>query len=241
MSHKRALLVEDIIEIANHVATVLQSDGWDVDICHDGLSGYQHALKHRFEGGYDLLIFDRMLPDGEGLEIVERLRLEGVDTPVLMITALGASENKTEGYRRGADDYLAKPFEPDELLARASALVRRAQGLVRTDLMVYADINLHIKARKAHRGERHLALSPKEIDLLKYFLANAENIITRDMLLRHVWNLDFDTGTNVVDVNVGRLRRKLETGGELAVLHTIRGLGYMLSTRSLPNADFTQK
>ena len=123
---------------------------------------------------------------------------------------------------------LTKPFEPEELLARAAALVRRTQGLVRTDMMVYDDIKLYVKSRKAHRGERHLALSPKEVDLLIYFLSNPEAIITRDMLLRNVWNLNFDPGTNVIDVNVGRLRRKLESGGEASILHTIRGLGYKL-------------
>ncbi len=231
MSGKRALLVEDIPEIAEHAAACLRADDWSVEICHDGKCGYQQALK----GGFDLLVFDRMLPDAEGLDLVERLRAQGIETPVLMLTALGASENKTEGYQRGADDYLAKPFEPDELLARAGALLRRSQGAVRTDLLVYADISLHIKARKAHRGERHLALSPKEIDLLVYFIGNADNIITRDMLLRHVWNLHFDPGTNVVDVNVGRLRKKLEEGGEGAILHTVRGLGYKLS--NLPKQD----
>lgn len=225
MSEKRALLVEDIIEIAEHTSACLRGDGWQVDVCHDGLSGYKQALT----GGYDLLVFDRMLPDAEGLDMVEKLRTQDIQTPVLMLTALGASENKTEGYKRGADDYLAKPFQPDELLARASALLRRTKGLVRTDMMVYQDITLYVKSRKAHRGERHLALSPKEIDLLVYFLGNTEAIITRDMLLRNVWNLHFDPGTNVVDVNVGRLRRKLEAGGEMQILHTIRGLGYKMS------------
>lgn len=226
MSNKRALLVEDIVEIAEHAQTCLTGDGWHVEMCHDGQSGFALASTNVF----DLLIFDRMLPDAEGLDMVEQLRAQGIDTPVLMLTALGSSENKTEGYKRGADDYLAKPFEPDELLARANALLRRSQGTVRTDLLRYADITLHVKARKAHRGDRHLALSPKAIDLLEYFLNNSQSIITRDMLLRHVWNLHFDPGTNVVDVNVGRLRRKLEAEGDTPILHTIRGLGYSLHT-----------
>lgn len=231
MSEKRALLVEDIIEIAEHTSACLRKDGWQVDVCYDGLSGYKQALT----GGYDLLIFDRMLPDAEGLDMVEKLRAQDIQTPVLMLTALGASENKTEGYKRGADDYLAKPFQPEELLARTGALVRRTKGLVRTDIMAYEDIKLFVKSRKAHRGERHLALSPKEVDLLVYFLANTGAIITRDMLLRNVWNLHFDPGTNVVDVNVGRLRRKLEAGGEPQILHTIRGLGYKLCLEMATN------
>ena len=224
MTTKTALLVEDIVEIARYASACLQEDEWCVDVFHDGASGFQAALS----GGYDLLIFDRMLPDAEGLELVEKLRAKGVETPVLMLTALGSSENKTEGYQRGADDYLAKPFKSEELIARAGALLRRTRGRVRTDLQSFEDIHLHLKARTAHRGERHLKLSPKEFDLLKYFVDNQDHLITRDMLLRHVWNLHFDPGTNVVDVNVGRLRRKLEDGGEGHILHTIRGMGYKL-------------
>ena len=224
MSVKTALLVEDIIEIAEHARACLIEAGWQVDMVHEGAAGHSAALG----GTYDLLIFDRMLPDGEGLDLVEKLRAGGVETPVLMLTALGSSENKVEGYQRGADDYLAKPFKADELVARAEALHRRAAGKVRTDLQTFKDIHIHMKARTAHRGERHLKLSPKEFDLLKYFIDNGDNLITRDMLLRHVWDLHFDPGTNVVDVNVGRLRRKLEEGGEGQILHTIRGLGYRL-------------
>ncbi len=231
MSNKRVLIVEDIVEIADHAAACLRGDNWHVDICHDGLSGYQRAV----DGTYAVLIFDRMLPDAEGLDMVERLRAHGIQTPVLMLTALGTSENKTEGYQRGADDYLAKPFHSEELLARTGALYRRSQTMDGNDTLSYADISLHKKARTAHRGERHLSLSPKEIDLLVYFLGNVDSIVTRDMLLRHVWNLDFDPGTNVVDVNVGRLRRKLEAGGESQILHTFRGLGYKLSVSE--NAD----
>ena len=220
----KVLIVEDIAEIAEYTASTFLENGWHVDICEDGQSGYEKASSQQ----YDLLVFDRMLPDAEGLSIIETLRNEGVEAPVLVLTALGSSENKTEGYKRGADDYLAKPFELEELMARANALIRRAKGQVRTDLQRYEDVHLHLKARTAHRGDRHLALSPKEFELLQYFLDNADDIVTRDMLLRHVWDLHFDPGTNVVDVNVGRLRRKLEAGGEPTILHTIRGLGYRL-------------
>ena len=179
-----------------------------------------------------LIIMDRMLPDADGLEVVEQLRAQGIDTPVLVLTALGQTENKIEGYRRGADDYLAKPFEPEELMARIGALIRRSAGRVRTDLKVFEDIELHIKARRAHRGGEHLSLSPKEFELLDFFMEHAGAIVTRDMLLRHVWNLSFDPGTNVVDVNVGRLRRKLEKGGRPQILHTVRGIGFCLGQES---------
>ncbi len=221
---KRILLVEDMVDLAEHASACLQKGGFVVDIAHDGRGGYERAARE----DYDLLIFDRMLPDAEGLDLVERLRASGVETPVLMLTALGASENKTEGYERGADDYLAKPFAPEELLARVGALLRRAQGSVRTDLLSFEDIHLHLKARTAHRGDLHLKLSPKEYDLLKFFIDHGGDIVTRDMLLRHVWNLHFDPGTNVIDVNVGRLRKKLEAGAAAPILHTLRGLGYRL-------------
>lgn len=181
-----------------------------------------------------LIIMDRMLPDADGLDVVEQLRADGIDTPVLVLTALGQTENKIEGYRRGADDYLAKPFEPEELMARIGALMRRSAGRVRTDLKVFEDIELHIKARRAHRGGEHLSLSPKEFELLDFFMEHAGAIVTRDMLLRHVWNLSFDPGTNVIDVNVGRLRRKLETGGRPQILHTVRGIGFCLGQAPEP-------
>ena len=184
-----------------------------------------------------LIIMDRMLPDADGLDVVEQLRSDGIDTPVLVLTALSQTENKIEGYRRGADDYLTKPFEAEELMARIGALMRRSAGRVRTDLKVFEDIELHIKARRAHRSGEHLALSPKEFDLLDFFMDHAGAIVTRDMLLRHVWNLTFDPGTNVIDVNVGRLRRKLEIGDLSPILHTVRGVGFCLGQDTGSNAE----
>ena len=139
---------------------------------------------------------------------------------------MGNSENKVEGYQRGADDYLSKPFEPVELVARIEALLRRSKKQTRTDLQVLDNLEIHKKARTAHRGGEHLKLSPKEFDLLLYFFENQGALITRDMLLRDVWNLGFDPGTNVVDVNIGRLRRKLDNEDQTPLLNTVRGLGY---------------
>lgn len=223
MTEASILLIEDEAEIANYICEVLSGQGWQVTHFDTGREGLQAAKAQ----SYDMFVFDRMLPDAEGLDLVETLRESGIETPVLMLTALGHSENKIEGYERGADDYLAKPFEPAELIARISALLRRARGQVRTDLRMFGDLEIHDKARTAHRGGQHLKLSPKEFDLLLYFADNATALITRDMLLRDVWNMNFDPGTNVVDVNIGRLRRKLDGDSDQPLLRTVRGLGYV--------------
>lgn len=220
----RALIVEDDAEINQNLVATLQGAGWSTVSVTTGADARPHAK----DTSFSIFIMDRMLPDGDGLDLVEDLRAEGLVTPVLMLTALGRTENKIEGYQRGADDYLAKPYDGGELLARVGALMRRAKGQVRTDLKIYEDIELHIKSRKAHRAGRHLALSPKEFDLLNFFMDHAGAIVTRDMLLRHVWNLSFDPGTNVIDVNVGRLRRKLEADDQSPILITERGLGFRL-------------
>ena len=228
----KALIVEDTPDIATLVSQTLRNSGWSTECVETGAI----ALSRAVDPAIALIIMDRMLPDSDGLDVVEQLRVDGVDTPVLVLTALGQTENKIEGYRRGADDYLTKPFEPEELIARIGALMRRSAGRVRTDLKVFEDLELHIKARRAHRGGEHLALSPKEFDLLNFFMDHAGAIVTRDMLLRHVWNLSFDPGTNVIDVNVGRLRRKLETGGLPQILHTVRGIGFSLGRETKPEA-----
>jgi len=219
---KQALLVEDINEIAAHVCATLTENGWSVTHVATGMEGAIQAQ----HGQFDVLIFDRMLPDAEGLDLLESLRGSGIVTPALMLTALGNSQNKVEGYQRGADDYLSKPFEPEELVARVEALYRRAVGGLRSDLRMIADLEVHVKARTAHRAGTHLKLSPKEFDLLLYFMDHAGALITRDMLLRDVWNMHFDPGTNVVDVNIGRMRRKLDGNFEISLLQTVRGIGY---------------
>ena len=219
---KTALLLEDTDSIAADIRAALEEGGWSVDSVALVKDARARARTQR----YDLLVFDRMLPDGEGLGLVEDLRAEGISTPVLMLTALGNTENKTEGYRRGADDYIAKPFDNDELRARADALHRRTRGMVRTDLRIIGDLEVHATARTAHRGGDHLRLSPKEFDLLLFFVENENALVTRDMLLREVWGMNFDPGTNVVDVNVGRLRRKVDVADREPLLHTVRGVGY---------------
>lgn len=179
-------------------------------------------------GDFDVIILDRMLPDIDGMTILRRLRESGVGTPVLMLSALGRTIDRAEGLDAGADDYLAKPFEAEELLARLRALYRRSSGREHSAVIIYGAFECHVKARTAFRENRHLALSPKEFELFRYFMENAGEVVTREMLLRDVWNMSFDPQTNVVDVNIGRLRRKLEEGFGSPALETIWGTGYRL-------------
>ena len=186
------------------------------------------ALQRGGAAAIDVIVVDWMLPGISGIELIARLRAAGVEKPILMLSALGRSEHRIEGLDRGADDYLAKPFEPAELIARLRALYRRMSVQSRQPVLIHGDIEVHVRARTAHRSGRHLGLSPKEFELLKYLMENAGEVVTREMLLREVWKLNFDPQTNVIDVNLVRLRRKLEDGFEGTVLETVRGKGYRL-------------
>lgn len=218
------LLVEDDPAARATIAGILSAADMAVDSVDDGAEG----LRRGGTGGYDVIILDRMLPQLSGIDIVTRLRVAGIGTPVLMLSALGRSEHRVEGLESGVDDYLAKPFEPDELIARVRALWRRASRREHEAVLLFGDLECHVKARTAHRAGRHLPLSPKEFELFRYMMERAGEVVTREMLLRHVWNLSFDPQTNVVDVNVGRLRRKLEDGFDAPVLETVWGTGYRL-------------
>lgn len=218
------LHIEDDAQTAEMVSAAMSKTGAKVIWAADGGNGLRLAAGSKF----DLVILDRMLPDMSGIDIIGKLREAGVDVPVLMLSALGRTENRIEGLDAGVDDYLTKPFEQEELIARVRALHRRASGQSHSAVIIFGDMECHIKARTAHRQGRHVALSPKEFELFKYFMQNAGEIVTREMLLHNVWNLNFDPQTNVIDVNVGRLRRKLEEGFDKPVLETIWGAGYRL-------------
>ena len=227
MNNLRILHVEDDLQAAKMVADVLSRVGDDVVNAANGKDGLRLASEEEF----DLVILDRMLPDMSGIDIITKLRAAGVALPVLMLSALGRTEKRIEGLDAGVDDYLAKPFEQEELIARVRALHRRASGQSHSAVIIFGDLECHIKARTAHRQGRHIPLSPKEFELFKYFMQNAGETVTREMLLRDVWNLNFDPQTNVIDVNVGRLRRKLEEGFDGPILETIWGAGYRLLAR----------
>lgn len=224
MSPLNILYVEDDPRIAEDVRTLLAEQGSSVVWTPSGEEGLARAGAEPF----DVIILDRMLPDLNGIQLVTRLRAAGVSAPVLMLSALGRAENRVDGLEAGVDDYMGKPFEPAELVARVRALHRRAAGQAHSAVILFGELECHVKARTAHRQGRHIPLSPKEFALFRYFMENAGEVVTREMLLRHVWNLSFDPQTNVIDVNVGRLRRKLEDGFDTPVLETIWGTGYRL-------------
>lgn len=225
MGNLNILYVEDDPRAAQAVQELVLADGDRMAWEQTGTAGLQRAGAEDF----DVIILDRMLPDLDGLTMVSRLRSAGVGTPVLMLSALGRSENRIEGLEAGVDDYLAKPYEPQELVARLRALHRRAAGAVHGAVIIYGAFECHVKARTAFRSGKHIALSPKEFALFRYFMENAGETVTREMLLRDVWNMNFDPQTNVVDVNIGRLRRKLEDGFAAPALETIWGAGYRLT------------
>ena len=224
MNNLRILHVEDDEQTARMVSEIMSRTGDRVTTVANGKEGLRRASEESF----DLVILDRMLPDMTGIDIVTKLRAAGLAIPVLMLSALGRTENRIQGLDAGVDDYLAKPFEDEELVGRVRALHRRATGQAHSAVIIFGDMECHIKARTAHRQGKHIALSPKEFELFKYFMQNAGEIVTREMLLHNVWNLNFDPQTNVIDVNVGRLRRKLEEGFDKSVLETIWGAGYRL-------------
>lgn len=220
----RILIVEDEPTLGNQLKTTLEQTGYAVDLSVDGEDG--HFLGSTEE--YDAVILDLGLPEIDGLTVLGMWRREGRNFPVLVLTARDSWSDKVAGLDAGADDYLAKPFEAPELLARLRALHRRASGREHSAMILYGAFECHVKARTAFRSNRHLALSPKEFELFRYFMENAGEILTREMLLRDVWKMNFDPQTNVVDVNIGRLRRKLEEGFDSPALETIWGSGYRL-------------
>jgi two-component system copper resistance phosphate regulon response regulator CusR len=220
----RIQVIEDDRKIASFLERGLREEGYAVDVAHDGNEGATNA--HVYE--YDLLIVDIMLPGKNGYEIVRELRAAGSDVPVVMLTARDATQDVILGLDVGADDYMTKPFSLDELLARVRALLRRG-GTGRTTQLVYGDLELDRLRHAARRSGNDLGLTPKEFQLLEYFLLHQEEVVRRTTLLEKVWDMHFDPMTNVVDVHIGHLRRKLTADGGSPLIHTIRGVGYLLS------------
>jgi len=223
---RKILLVEDDSETAAYLVRGLSEQGHTVDHVADGRDGLFLATG----GDFDLIILDRMVPGLDGLALLRALRAAEVVTPVLILSALASVGDRIEGLDSGSDDYLVKPFSFAELLARANALFRRADGKAGTADMrlLVADLEIDPLARSVKRGGRAILLQPREYRLLEYFARNAGRVVTRTMLLEQVWDYHFDPGTNVIDVHVSRLRRKLEEGSEQPILHTVRGAGYRL-------------
>ena len=220
----RILVVEDDKKVASFLEQGLREDGYAVDVTHDGAEG--QAMAHTND--YDLLILDVMLPGKSGNDIDRALRRENTPVPVLLLTARDAAEDLVRGLDAGADDYLTKPFRFEVLLARVRALIRRG-GARRSEKLHYADLELDRLQHKAARGTRDLRLTAKEFQLLEYFLLHPGEVVRRTHLLEKVWDLRFDPMSNVVDVHVAKLRQKLRANGETPLVHTVRGVGYLLS------------
>ena len=225
----RVLVVEDDRKVASFLDRGLREEGYTVDVAHDGTDG---ALKAQLYD-YDLLLLDVMLPGTSGLEIVRDVRAREKTVPILILTARDSQDDIVHGLDVGADDYLAKPFGFDELLARIRALLRRG-GAERPDRLLYADVELDRAKHEAHRKGARLDLTPKEFQLLEFFLLHTERVVRRTELLEKVWDLSFDPMSNVVDVHVGQLRHKLQANGGNALLRTIRGVGYVFQKQERP-------
>jgi two-component system OmpR family response regulator len=224
----RILLVEDDRQIADYIVSGLTEEGFTVDRADNGRDGLFLATDSQF----DLVVLDRMLPGMDGLALLRAMRAADVPTPVILLSALGSTDDRIAGLTAGADDYLGKPFSFGELLARIHALLRRAAGGVRQaqeTTLRCADLELDRLTRQVKRGMRKIALQPREFRLLEYMLLHADEVVTRTMLLEAVWDYHFDPGTNVIDVHISRLRRKIDDGEVQALFHTVRGAGYRLA------------
>jgi len=219
----KILVIDDDPAVSGSLERALRLEGYEVETAPDGGSG----LASLALAPPDAVILDLGLPDIDGLEVCKRMRSAKDDTPVLMLTARDAVNDRVAGLDAGADDYLVKPFALAELLARLRALLRRRVG-EEGDLLRFGDLSLDLGTREAHRGTRLFSLTRIEFDLLELFLRHPRQVLTRDLILERVWGYDFDSGTNSLAVYVGYLRRKTEEGGERRYIHTVRGVGYVL-------------
>jgi two-component system OmpR family response regulator len=220
----KLLVVEDDRETASYLHKGLSESGYVVDRAGDGREGLFLASS----GGYDAIVLDRMLPGIDGLAVLGALRAAGIRTPALILSALGSVDDRVKGLRAGSDDYLVKPFAFSELLARIEALLRRGTVTPATTTLRVADLELDLLTRTVKRAGKPLDLLPREFRLLEYLMRNAGHVVTRTMLLEHVWDYHFDPQTNVIDVHVSRLRQKIDKNFERPLLHTVRGAGYCL-------------
>ena|SRR5579875_527382 len=220
----RILVIEDDRDAADYLVKALAEVGHVADAAADGEDGLAMAL----DGQYDVLVVDRMLPRRDGLSVIGALREKGVDTPVLILSALGQVDDRVKGLRAGGDDYLPKPYSFTELLARVEVLARRRGGRNEETVLRVADLELDRLSHLVRRGQEEISLQPREFRLLEYLMKHAGKVVTRTMLLENVWDYHFDPQTNVIDVHISRLRAKIDKGFSQPLLHTIRGAGYMI-------------
>jgi two-component system OmpR family response regulator len=220
----RILIVEDDKKIASFVIKGLKEAGFAVDHAIDGGEGLHLALT----APYDADIIDIMLPELDGLQLIEELRRQKINTPVLILSAKRSVDDRVRGLQRGGDDYLTKPFAFSELLARVQALIRRAQGSAEPTSITIGDLSLDLLSRKVLRSGKQLDLQPREFALLEYLMRNAGQVVSKTMIMEHVWDYHFDPETNVVEARICRLREKIDKDATKKMIHTIRGVGYVL-------------
>jgi two-component system OmpR family response regulator len=220
----RILLVEDDIKIASFISKGLKAAGFAVDHMTDGEEGLHMALTEP----YDIAVIDIMLPKRDGLSIIEKMREEKINTPVLILSAKGSVDDRVKGLQTGSDDYLTKPFAFTELLARIQALIRRASGVSEPTRLVVGDCSMDLITREVMRGGKRIELQPLEFSLLEYLMRNAGRVVSKTMIMEHVWNYNFDPQTNVVEARISRLRDKIDKEFFPKLIHTVRGVGYVL-------------
>jgi two-component system OmpR family response regulator len=221
----KLLVIEDDREAAAYISKGLVESGYVVDVAHEGRDGLFMASS----GNYDALVVDRMLPAMDGLAVIAALRAAEIRVPVLILSALGAVDDRVKGLRAGGDDYLVKPFAFAELLARLEALLRRGSGSPTTTKLRVGDLEMDLLARNVHRSGQEIDLLPREFRLLEFLMRHVGQVVTRTMLLENVWDYHFDPQTNVIDVHISRLRQKIDKGFAKPLLHTVRGAGYRLN------------
>jgi two-component system OmpR family response regulator len=224
----RILVIEDDRETAEQLVDSLTTNGYEVDLAFDGDDG----LGRGRSGEYAVLTIDRMLPGIDGITVIRRLREEGIVTPALIVSALGEIDDRVRGLRAGGDDYLVKPFAFAELLARVEALARRSDSVVKEMVLRVGDLELDLVSRTVSRSGREIELLPREFQVLEYLVRNEGQVVPRAMLLQHVWDLHFDPTTNIIDVYVGRVRRKVDGQQACPLIHTVRGIGYCVRAHS---------
>jgi two-component system OmpR family response regulator len=220
----RILVIEDDSRVAAHVCKSLGDAGHSTCHCADGREGLLHAAAESF----DVIVLDRMLPRVDGLKLLRTLRATGDATPVLILSALGAVDERVAGLRAGGDDYLAKPFAMSELLARIEVLARRAPAVAGNSRLALGDLEIDLLGRTVRRGPRRIELTAREFRILEYLMRNAGRVVTRSMLLEHVWDYNFDPQTNIIDQHVSRLRQKVDRDFGVPLIETVRGVGYVI-------------
>ena len=220
----RILLIEDDLKLASFILKGFKEAGFAVDHCADGEDGLHMALSEP----YDAAIVDIMLPKLDGFALIDELRKRKITTPVIILSAKRSVEDRIKGLQTGSDDYLVKPFSFAELLARVQALIRRASGTAEPSTLVVGDLSMDLLTRKVMRGNKKIDLPPLEFSLLEYLMRNAGNVVSKTMIMEHVWDYNFDPQTNVVEVRICKLREKIDSDSEKKMIHTVYGAGYVL-------------